>query len=254
MKLALHIALNVVDPDAYNGWPGWLNGPCADAAGLAAELALAGFETQSLINERATTAAYEVAIRELAGRAQSGDTVLLHHSHHGGRADYGVFGGYHETFCLFNGELLDVDWMRLIAHFQTGVNVIAILDCCHAGGMDRAGMRAIGKARPTFVRARHAALRTPLSPLQGNFIALPACQADETCVETQISELAEVRGAWSWAFVRELQQQRDAQARVLLPDLYTAAARYCAEKFPAQHPRALRAGLNPDIAWQTRIA
>jgi hypothetical protein len=254
LKLSLHTALNTVDPAAYNGWPGWLNGPCADAASLAAELALAGFETESLINDRATFEAYDAAIDRLAGRAVPGDVVFLHHSHHGGRIDNGVFGGFNETFCLYDGELPDVKWIEMLGRFKHGVHVIALLDCCHSGGMDRA-QRSASRARPSHVRGPLLTWPSLVrAPLEASFIGLPACQAEETCVEVPVPELAEVRGAWTYAWVLGLQEARRLRGPAFLNDIQAGAVRYCAEHHPAQHPRVVRGGLNAEAAWQTRLA
>jgi hypothetical protein len=258
MKYILHTCLNVVRPEFYSGWEGWLTGPCGDGQSLGDELSLAGFESRNLFNDAATFAGLDGAMTKLAEDASEGDTVILHHSHHGGRRDNGLFGGYQETFCLSDGELPDTKWLEMVARFKPGVNVIAILDCCHAGGMDRSGPNHYAgraKVRPGFLNPQlrtWPSLRT--EPIECNFVILPACRAEEVSVETTIEEITAVRGAWTWALVRELQKQREVRGPVLLPDLYEAGRKYCAQHFPAQHPRVVKLGRNPETAWQTRIA
>jgi len=258
LKFSLHTCLNVVQPEFYSGWEGWLAGPCGDGQSLGDELSLAGFESRNLFNDDATFGGLDDALSRLAEDASEGDAVILHHSHHGGRRDNGVFGGYQETFCLSDGDLPDVKWLEMVARFKSGVNVIAILDCCHAGGMDRGGPNHYAgraKARPSFLNPR-LRTRPTLSPqlIGCNFVILPACRAEEVSVETTIDAITAVRGAWTWSLVRALQRQRDARGPVLLPDLYEAGRKYCAEHFPAQHPRVIKLGAEPDAAWQTRIA
>lgn len=241
MKFSLHTALNSVQPSAYAGWPGWLNGPCGDAQSLAAVLALAGFQTQALINDDATLANYAAAVHALALTAKAGDLVILHHSHHGSRIDNGVFGGWSEAFCLSDGELVDSEWRKQIARFAPGVVVVAVLDCCHSGGMDR-GKRI--KAKPAYIPAAAPRTEGEPTPVACDFIGMSACQSDETCIEDNIPELTEVRGIWSYALTRALESARAAKMTFTLRELFDFGRRYCVQHYPAQHARL----------WQPRNA
>ena len=244
MRYSLHTALTTVDPKAYGGWEGWLNGPVVDASSYGGAWTNRGpLSGRALINEKATLAGHREAVLDLAALAHPGDEVLLHHSHHGGRQDHGIFGGYHETFCLFDGELLDVEFVKLLAHFRPGVAVIVDIDSCHSGGMDRGILVGRSKARPYLYSARAPKMeRGDAVPIVADVILRAACRAEETCIEVPRPETERVHGAWTWCLSEAL------ITAATFGSQFQLAAGIAAREFTNQHPRLLKLGLNPDRA------
>lgn len=249
MKLSLHIGLNSVNPASYGGWPGWLNGPTFDCSLLAPELARAGFNATPLLNEAATLAGVQQAILALTEKAHAGDTVFIQYSGHGGRQDHGIFGGYHETLCLFDGQLLDREFVKLLSHFRSGVNGIVFLDSCHSGGMDRSGMGQFtrGRARPHWIHPRAPMLEKGDAPVVASFILASACQPEETCIETMVPELIRVAGAFTHAASEQFGPDETWGTWLQLTE------RYALDRYPAQHPRTLQIGVNPSIVLDQPI-
>ncbi len=83
--MSLHIGLNHVDPNHYQGWDGQLKGCEKDAKDMAAIARKQKFAASILLNEQATADAVKVAISTVAGQLKSGDTFLLTYSGHGGQ-------------------------------------------------------------------------------------------------------------------------------------------------------------------------
>ena len=83
--MSLHIGLNHVDPNHYQGWDGKLKGCEQDANDMAAIARKQKFAASMLLNEQATADAVKVAISTAAGKLKSGDTFLLTYSGHGGQ-------------------------------------------------------------------------------------------------------------------------------------------------------------------------
>ena len=76
----------------------------------------------------ATLSAVRKKFQNLAGKAQSGDTVLYYQSSHGG-------GSKSAYLCMTDGDYKDTYFADDLALFKTGVRVIVMLDACHSGGM-----------------------------------------------------------------------------------------------------------------------
>jgi hypothetical protein len=249
MKRSLHIGLNSVNPASYGGWPGWLNGPTFDCALLAPQFARSGFNAAPLLNDQATLANVSAALRELTEAAHAGDTVFIQYSGHGGRLDHGLFGGYHETLCLHDGELLDVELRKLLSHFRAGVKVFVFLDSCHSGGMDRAGTGFMRhRVRPSWIHPRAPMMEKGDAPIMGEVILATACQPEETCIEVYQPEHKRVAGAFTFCAAEN--QGPDET----FGTWFEKTAKLALEKYPAQHPRLLRLGPNPTATLDALIA
>jgi metacaspase-1 len=147
---SLHIGLNFVDPAHYEGWDGELNACEADADDMETLAANAGYETEKLIREQATRATVTDAIRDLARRARRGDICLITYSGHGGQIP-DLTGDERdskdETWCLYDGQLLD-DELELLWHqFTHGVRILLISDSCHSESIARTAM-FMGRPQP----------------------------------------------------------------------------------------------------------
>jgi hypothetical protein len=145
--LSLHVGLNAVDPQAYAGWAGPLNACEADAADMRLIAESRGFAPVVLLTAQATRAAVLDAIAVAARALVKGDIFLLTMSSHGGQVP-DLSGdeddGYDETWCLFDGQLIDDELSLALAGFSQGVRVIVVSDSCHSGTVVRtAAMRAV---------------------------------------------------------------------------------------------------------------
>jgi metacaspase-1 len=134
--LSLHIGLDRVDPGHYQGWSGPLNACEADAKDMKAIATSKGFHTTSLLTAAATRQAVADELRRAASQLQSGDIFLLSYSGHGGQLpdrNGDETDQQDETWCLYDGELVDDELYSLLGRFRTGVRVAVFSDSCHSG-------------------------------------------------------------------------------------------------------------------------
>jgi hypothetical protein len=147
--LSLHIGVNRVDPKHYQGWDGALNACEADAQDMERIAAQRGFTTQILTTESATRSAVLAAIRGASDTLGPGDIFFLSYSGHGGQIpdlNGDEDDTLDETWCLYDGELVDDELAALWARFPAGVRVLVTSDCCHSGTVTRGGYQALGAA------------------------------------------------------------------------------------------------------------
>src|SRR5216117_3817966 len=84
--ISVHVGLNRVDPDQYEGWDGQLTACEADAKDMEALAKAQGFKSRSLLlTKAATAAAVSAAISSAAKTLKSGDLFFLTYSGHGGQ-------------------------------------------------------------------------------------------------------------------------------------------------------------------------
>ena len=134
--ISLHIGLNHVDPNAYNGWDGQLAGCINDATAMQQIASNCGFEPTLLTDAQAT--AYQVVsqINSVADVLEEGDIFLLTYSGHGGQLpDEEGFeeDGLNETWVLYDRELIDNELYLLWKRFKAGVRIFVTSDSCHSG-------------------------------------------------------------------------------------------------------------------------
>lgn len=138
--LSLHIGLNLVSPAAYGGWDGPLAACEFDANDLAAVATQAGFKPTVLLTKKGTRANVLAGIRKAAGTLKSGDIFLLTYSGHGGQVT-DVTGDEpdkkDETWCLYDGQLIDDELYWELSKFKAGVRVLVFSDSCHSGTVTR---------------------------------------------------------------------------------------------------------------------
>jgi hypothetical protein len=144
--LSLHIGLNSVDPGQYEGWSGPL-AACEFDANDMRDLAQArGIKASVLLTQDATRARTLKGIRAAAKALKSGDLFFLSYSGHGGQVD-DVSGEdetdkLDETWCLFDGQLIDDELYFELTKFKKGVRIIVLSDSCHSGTVTRARVTA----------------------------------------------------------------------------------------------------------------
>ena len=140
--LSLHIGLNSVSPAHYGGWTGDLSACEFDAKDMATLAAGRGMKATVLLTKNGTRAKVLAALRAAAKTLASGDLFFLTFSGHGGQVP-DVSGEeadkLDETWCLYDGQLIDDELYLELGKFATGVRILVLSDSCHSGTVVRAG-------------------------------------------------------------------------------------------------------------------
>ncbi|HTW44030.1 MAG TPA: caspase family protein [Acidobacteriaceae bacterium] len=136
---SLHIGLNAVDPDAYEGWDGSLNACESDAAAMLAIATAQNYSaSRRLLTADATAAGVLDGIKRAAEQLQSGDLFLLTYSGHGGRINDAENPGKQvDTWALYDRMLISHELYRAWGEFAAGVRIFVTSDSCHSGTVTR---------------------------------------------------------------------------------------------------------------------
>ncbi|WP_027632516.1 caspase family protein [Clostridium hydrogeniformans] len=148
--ISLHIGLNSIDPKVYGG-NGALKG-CENDANSMSNIAkyLKYNETKVLLTESATKEAVINEIKRSAEALDEGDIFFLSYSGHGGQIkdlNNDEDDSYDETWCLYNGQLLDDELYSLWQSFKADVRIILLSDSCHSGTISKAENYNLPKGR-----------------------------------------------------------------------------------------------------------
>jgi len=138
--VAIHIGLNLVDPEHYGGWDGRLAGCENDANDMLALSTSKGFDASTIITAEATAAGVSDAIAAAAETLQAGDILFLTYSGHGGQVpdtSSDETDQLDETWVLFDREMIDDELSALYATFRPGVRIVVLSDSCHSGTVTR---------------------------------------------------------------------------------------------------------------------
>jgi hypothetical protein len=138
---ALTIGLNSVNSSHYAGWSGELSACEADAKDMAEIVQSNGFSVKTLLTQSATRQSVINELSKAASTLQSDDIFMLSYSGHGGQVpdrnkdedDY-----QDETWCLYDGELIDDEIYKLLGEFTSGVRILVFSDSCHSGTVTKA--------------------------------------------------------------------------------------------------------------------
>ena len=133
---ALTIGLNAVDPGHYAGWSGELNACEADADDMAAIAKAKKYKVKTLLTSAATLQQVTEELEDAAATLKKGDIFLLSYSGHGGQLpdqNSDEIDAQDETWCLFDGELVDDKLFTLLTGFAPGVRILVFSDSCHSG-------------------------------------------------------------------------------------------------------------------------
>jgi hypothetical protein len=140
-SISLHLGLNSVDPAHYGGWSGDLMACEFDARDMIAIAKSSGMSSTQLLTKEATRANTLDAIRAAAKQLKSGGMFFLSFSGHGGQVP-DVSGEEDdkkdETWCLYDGQLIDDELYLELSRFAKGVRVLVLSDSCHSGTVTRA--------------------------------------------------------------------------------------------------------------------
>jgi len=142
-RLAIAIGLNSVDPAAYTDgegkpWSGELRGCENDADAMLAIAHAQGYETIALKTAAATRPAVRDALKAAAQKLKAGDTLVLSYSGHGGQVrdtNGDEADGLDETWCLYDGEMVDDELAVCWSKFQPDVRIVVYSDSCHSGSV-----------------------------------------------------------------------------------------------------------------------
>lgn len=138
--ISLHIGLNKVDPEHYQGWSGPLAACELDAKDMQAIAKSSGYDTALFLTRDATRNAVIKSMDAAASKLASGDIFFLSYSGHGGQVpDHNgdEDDDQDETWCLFDGELLDDEIYFQLGKFKAGVRIFVLSDSCHSGSVLR---------------------------------------------------------------------------------------------------------------------
>ena len=138
--LSIHIGLNSVDPNHYNGWSGKLNACEADAKDMARIASERKFDTTTILTTKATAAAVTKAIGDAAGELEEGDILFLTYSGHGGQVpdrNRDESDTKDETWVLYDRQLVDDEIYDLYSKFAKGTRILVFSDSCHSGTVNR---------------------------------------------------------------------------------------------------------------------
>ena len=196
-KLGLCVGLKEVDPAAYGGYPQPCPGCDLDATDFANVLTAAGVQTTLLSDSAATKAGVVGAMRDAAGALRAGDLFIMSIAGHGAREaiEAGKGTEVHESWCLWDGKLLDSEIVSVVRGFAPGVRIVMINDQCHSGGIFNECTRGL-------------AVGGILRSLLGGGSSLPmliqfaACRADEASIGYPIG------GTWTTALLKVLAVDR----------------------------------------------
>ena len=155
--VAVTIGLNAVDPGHYGGWSGELNACEADGQDMASIAKSRGFDVTTLLTKSATRAQVTDQISAAAKELKTGDIFMLSYSGHGGQVpdrNADEEDQEDETWCLYDGQLLDDELYALFGSFAAGVRLLVFSDSCHSGTVTKlAYYRGVGGA-PTAATSR----------------------------------------------------------------------------------------------------
>ena len=139
--LSLHIGVNICSGDHYGGWEGPLQFCEADAeSALEIAKSLPFKESIPLMTKAATRDAVIQGIKDAARNLESGDLFFLTYAGHGGQirdTNNDEADGADETWCLYDGQLLDDELDMLWSDFKPGVRILVLSDSCHSGTVTR---------------------------------------------------------------------------------------------------------------------
>jgi metacaspase-1 len=138
--ISIHLGLNAVDPVHYQGWSGDLNACEFDANDMAQIATMRGFTPNLILTKKCTISAFETAAAKAAASLQAGDICFISYSGHGGTLpdkNGDEDDGQDETWCLYDGQIVDDQIFAILAKFKPGVRVIVLSDSCHSGTMTK---------------------------------------------------------------------------------------------------------------------
>jgi len=233
-------------------------------AGLASR---AGYDSILVLRgPAATRAAVHEALAGAAGTLMRGDSLLVSFSGHGGQTadrDLDERHGPDESWCLYDGELVDDKLAGYWRLFEPGVRIVVVSESCYSGGMGRTGdalaAYAVQEVAPRVMRGS-GAMRSPARGLDP--VAASAAEAVASCIVEAPRDAFKIRA--SVLMLTASTEQQPAQdglfTRLLLDewadgafrgsycDLYREVRRRVMDEAHCQEPQILMLGA-PDPSF-----
>jgi len=124
-------------------WSGDLTSCEADALDMAEIAKAKGFTITTILTKQATNSRVIKKIEKAAKELEAGDIFMISYSGHGGQVpdqngdeidlDDILADETDETWCLYDGELIDDTLYSLWGKFKDGVRILVFSDSCHSG-------------------------------------------------------------------------------------------------------------------------
>lgn len=177
---ALAIGLNMVDPAHYAGWDGQLFGCEPDANDMYEIASSQGLKAEILLTSQATREKVLEKLGSFAETLKPGDLLVVSYSGHGGQLpDHNgdeTNDGLDETWCLYDGQLIDDELYGAWMKFKAGVRILVFSDSCHSGTVLK--MRKADLENPPALRIRELdkkwkSLRVPARLDRAKILSLP---------------------------------------------------------------------------------
>jgi hypothetical protein len=134
-RVAICIGLTAVDPASYNGWAGDCPGCDVDAKSLYGLFSKDGFSVKLLLNSAAIWKTVRSTILEASKNLKPNDLLIVAMSGHGGQLadDNGDEpSGMDSTLCLWDGQVRDDEFLKMINELPKGIRLVLINDQCHS--------------------------------------------------------------------------------------------------------------------------
>ncbi|MGQ0649012.1 MAG: caspase family protein [Gemmatimonadaceae bacterium] len=148
--IALTIGVNELDPAHYGGFSPQLYCSERDAEAMRYVAEQSGLTClPSLLGPAATLSNVDASIMYAASELRQGDFFLISFAGHGAQVP-DVTGterdARNETWCLFDGELIEHGLFAALRSFASGVRVLIVSDCCHSGVEPELGLGEMAPA------------------------------------------------------------------------------------------------------------
>lgn len=189
MNYSLHIGVNKYNPAVW-GSDANLRGCVADADAMALLAKDLGYKVSGkLLDQYATKANVELAIRKAAAEVLPGETFLLSYSGHGTQV-HDSSGEERdrldEAICLHDDLLLDDELVNLLALFKEGVKINVVADTCHSEDQVRRIFPPGEEMKPRFIKAIVDLVRPKPAPVKvaASVIQYAACKTTEVAWDT----------------------------------------------------------------------
>jgi len=263
---SLHIGVNEVNPDDYDGkFKGELKGCENDAMFMESVAKFHGFTPKHLLGRRATCGAVLGEIEAVAQDLEEGSFFLLTFAGHGSRLpnkDPYEIEAFDQTWCLFDGQVRDDELYVRWPLFEKGVRVLVISDSCYSGTILSAiFLNEDERALPPYqVRSLplevaiasyernhdkydiiRGGIRRPLTrDINASILSISACQDDEPAADGL------PHGRFTAAIKREWNEGRTQATHELL---WFRVHNAVSHTDPNQHPKWDYAGMLNHDFW-----
>lgn len=134
---SVHVGIDVVEPRVFGELLPRLRSASRDAMAMRSFADSLGCASRLLVNEDATLERVTASLEAAIERMVAGDLLLVSFSGHGsslqGAGDDA--DGWDESWCLFDGILIDDEFHDLLAAAPAGADVVVVTDACFASGI-----------------------------------------------------------------------------------------------------------------------